>query len=46
LNYNGIKCLDPNGIKFNQTIEDTFEEINCSAYLEKGIAGLTGLALF
>jgi len=45
LNYNGIKCLEPKGIKFNQTIEDTFEHMNCPAYLEKGLAGLTGLGL-
>ena len=43
LNFNGIRCIEPKGIKYGKEIKDPFEEINCSYYLEKGIAGLMGL---
>jgi len=46
LNYNGIKCLDPNGVKYGEPIINPFEEIDRPAYLEKVLAGLFGLGGF
>jgi len=46
LNYNGISCIEPRGVKYKQPIRDSFEEIDCPAYLEKGVAGLAGRGMF
>lgn len=46
LNFNGIHCLEPNGVKYRDIVIDPLEEINCSAYLEKALAGLFGLGGF
>ncbi|RLF45457.1 MAG: hypothetical protein DRN29_06685 [Thermoplasmata archaeon] len=40
LNFDGIKCTHPNGTKYKQEIKDSFEEINCPYYFEKGFAGV------
>lgn len=39
LNYNGTTCTNPNGIKYGEAIEDSYEQISCPAYLEMGAAG-------
>jgi len=46
LNFNGISCIEPKGVKYKQPIEDSFKEIDCPYYLEKGVAGLMGMDLF
>jgi len=46
LNYNGISCIEPRGVKYKQPITDSFEEVDCPAYLEKGVAGLAGMRGF
>ncbi|MCD6147626.1 MAG: hypothetical protein J7J34_06485 [Thermoplasmata archaeon] len=46
LNYNGISCIEPLGVKYKQPITEPFEEIDCPAYLEKGVAGLAGMKGF
>ena len=43
LNFDGIRCIEPKGIKYGEKIENPMEEIDCPYYLEKGIAGLMGL---
>jgi len=43
LNYNGINCVEPQGVRYNESIENSFEEIDCPVYLEKGFAGLIGM---
>ncbi|MCD6414120.1 MAG: hypothetical protein J7L23_00635 [Candidatus Diapherotrites archaeon] len=45
LNFNGIRRIEPKGVKYGRPIEDSFEEINCPYYLEKGVAGLMGMNL-
>ena len=39
LNYNGDTCTDPNGVKYGDIIEDSYEDIVCPAYFEMGFAG-------
>ena len=39
LNFDGIRCRNPDGVKYGMPIEDSFEEIDCPAYFEKGFAG-------
>ena len=39
LNYNGNTCNDPNGVKYGEIIEDSYEDIDCPSYFEKGFAG-------
>ena len=39
LNFDGIKCRNPDGVKYGMPIEDSFEEIDYPAYFEKGFAG-------
>jgi len=46
LNFNGIHCLEPNGLKYGEPIMDSLEEIDCPAYLEKALGGLFGLGGF
>lgn len=46
LNFDGIHCLEPNGLKHGDPIIDSLEEINCRCYLDKTIGGLLGLGGF
>ena len=46
LNFDGIRCREPRGVKYGAPIEDSFEDIDCPYYLEKGVAGLMGLGFF
>ena len=39
LNYDGVKCTHPKGVKYGKPIKDSYEEIDCQSYLEKGFAG-------
>lgn len=39
LNYDGAKCIDPKGTKYGKEIKDSYKEIDCPCYLEKGFAG-------
>jgi len=39
LNFDGIKCNHPKGVKYGKEIKDSFEEIDCPYYFEKGFAG-------
>ncbi|MEA2054276.1 MAG: hypothetical protein U9O96_04055 [Candidatus Thermoplasmatota archaeon] len=43
LNYNGVSCIEPAGVKYKQPIGNSLEEIDRTAYLEKGVAGSTGM---
>jgi len=40
LNFNGISCIEPKGVRYKHPVEDSFKEIDCPYYLEKGVAGL------
>ena len=44
LNFDGVKCIDPKGTKYGKEIKDSYEEIDCPYYLEKGFAGATSPA--
>ena len=46
LNFNGIHCLEPKGVRYGESIIDPLLEIDCPAYLEKALAGLFGLGCF
>ena len=46
LNFNGIYCLEPKGVRYGDVIADSLEEIECPCYLEKALAGLFGLGGF
>jgi len=46
LNFDGTRCIEPKGVKYGKPVEDSFEEINCPYYLEKGVAGLMGIGWF
>lgn len=46
LNFDGIRCREPRGVKYGKKIENSLEEIDCSYYLEKGVAGLFGIGMF
>ncbi len=39
LYFDGVKCRNSDGVKFDKQIENSLEEINCPAYFEKGFAG-------
>jgi hypothetical protein len=39
LNYDGIQCSHPDGILYRKQIDDSYREINCPAYVDKGFAG-------
>lgn len=39
LYFDGIKCRNPDGVKFRQEIKNSFEEIDCAVYFEKGFVG-------
>lgn len=46
LNFTGINCLEPNGVRYGNTIVNSLEEIECPCYLDKAIGGLFGLGGF
>ena len=39
LHYDGDTCTDPNGVNYGEEIVDSYADINCPAYFEKGFAG-------
>jgi len=39
LHYNGIGCTEPTGVKYDKVISDSYADINCPAYIDKGFAG-------
>ncbi|MGC9307468.1 MAG: hypothetical protein ACP5FL_01675 [Thermoplasmatota archaeon] len=39
LHYNGVGCTNPDGVKYGKIISDSYAEINCPAYIDKGVAG-------
>jgi len=43
LNFDGIHCLEPYGVKYGEPIRNPLEEIDCLAYLDKTIGGVMGL---
>lgn len=43
LNFDGASCIEPGGVNYGELIEDSWKEIHCPCYLEKGVAGLMGL---
>jgi len=43
LNFDGIKCIEPKSARYGERIKNSFEEINCPYYLEKGFAGMMGM---
>ena len=45
LNFVGIRCIERKGVKYGAPVDDPSEEIDCPGYLEKGIAGLAGMAM-
>ncbi|MEM2935528.1 MAG: hypothetical protein QXF32_04105 [Candidatus Thermoplasmatota archaeon] len=36
LNYDGARCIEQRGVKYNKEIENSLEEISCPYYFEKG----------
>jgi hypothetical protein len=45
LNYDGFSCIEPAGVCYGRAIEDETADIVCPAYLERGVAGLAGMAM-
>jgi len=45
LNFDGVRCIERRGMNYGKPIEDSYVEIDCPYYLEKGVAGLTGMAM-
>ena len=39
LHYNGTVCTNSAGTKYGEVLEDSYEHINCPAYIDKGFAG-------
>lgn len=43
LNFDGVRCIEPKSARYGELIENSFEEIDCPYYLEKGFAGIMGM---
>lgn len=39
LYFDGVACTEPSGALYGEEIDDPYMEVNCPAYLDKGVAG-------